>query len=113
MIFLAKYPASQSLLTSFSGTAEAIHLPPAPDPDIFGRPLWPERTNAWALGLERRGMDKQKEEARVKRKGPDLFIRDGKSFLRLPTCLVEPAHLPLATISGTVGLPIPVFMRIP
>ena len=41
------------------------------------------------------------------------LYRDGKSFLRLPTCLVEPAHLPLAAISGAVGLPIPVLMRIP
>ena len=25
---------------SFSWTVEAIHLPPAPDPDIFGKPLF-------------------------------------------------------------------------
>ena len=39
-IFLARYPASRSFLISLSRTVEAIHLPPAPDPDIFGEPLF-------------------------------------------------------------------------
>ena len=53
----------------------AIHLPPAPDPEIFGGPLLVGKMNAWALGLERKGMDEQKEKkAWVKRKRPFLFI---------------------------------------
>ena len=53
-IFLARYPASQSFLISFSWMVEAIHLPPALDPDIFGIPLWAEKANAWALELEQK-----------------------------------------------------------
>ena len=54
---LGQIPAPQSLLISFSRTVEAIHLPPAPDPDIFGKPFWAEERSVWALGLERKGMD--------------------------------------------------------
>ena len=88
LIFLARYPASRSFLISFSRTVEAIHLPPAPDPDIFGRPLWSERMNAWALGLEQRGMVKRKEKAWVKKGSPYLLIK-AAGILRLPTCPVN------------------------
>ena len=69
-----------------------------------------EKKNAWALtegdGLaEGEGVGKEEETLSL--------YRDGKSFLCLPTCLVEPARSPLAVISGAVGLPIPVLMRIP
>ena len=52
MIPLAKYPASRSFLMSFSLTEEAIHLPPALDPDMIGVLFWVERARAWALELE-------------------------------------------------------------
>ena len=60
-IFLARYPAARSLLISFSWTEEAIHLPPAPDPDIFGGPFLVGRMNAWALGLRRKERGEQKQ----------------------------------------------------
>ena len=68
---------------------EAIHLPPAPDPDIFGMPLWVEKTNAWVLGLERGGMDEQrKKKAWVKKGNPYPFIKAVET-MRLPTCPVN------------------------
>ena len=36
---LGQIPAPRSFLMSFFRTVEAIHFPPAPDPDIFGRPF--------------------------------------------------------------------------
>ena len=71
-----------------------------------------EKTSAWALGLEQRGMDERKEKAWVKKKRPYLFIEAIKT-LRLPTCLMEHARSPLAAIGGTVGLPAPVLMKVP
>ena len=57
--FLARYPASRSFLICFSWTVEAIHLPPAPDLDIFGGPLWAEKANA-SLELGRERMDERR-----------------------------------------------------
>ena len=34
-------------------TEEAIHLPPAPDPDMIGVLFWAEKARAWALELEK------------------------------------------------------------
>ena len=79
-------------------------MPPAPDPDIFGGPLWAERANALALELERERMDEQRnKKAWVKKGNHYLFIKAVET-VRLPTCVV---------IDGAVGLPIPVLMRIP
>ena len=39
---------------SFSLTEEAIHLPPAPDPNMIGVLFWAEKVRAWALELENR-----------------------------------------------------------
>ena len=80
-------------------------MPPAPDPDIFGKPLFDgeeeclgTRTRTEGNGLaEGEGVGKEEETLSL--------YRDGKSFLHLPTCLVEPARSPLAAISGAVGLP--------
>ena len=44
------------------------------DPDISGEPLLVEKMNAQVLGLERKGMDEQKENAWAERKRPFLFI---------------------------------------
>ena len=74
LIFLAGYSASRSFLICFSWTVEAIHLPPASDPDIFEEPLLVEKMNARALGLKRKRMDERMEKAWVKRKRPFLFI---------------------------------------
>ena len=87
-------------------------MPPAPDPNIFGEPLLVEKTSPWVLGLERKGMDERKERAWVKRKRPYLFIEAIKTFAP-PTCLIELARSPLATIGGTVGMPAPVLMKVP
>ena len=37
----------------------------------------------------------------------------GRTKLSVPTCLVKLAYPPSAAIDGAVGLPTPVFMRIP
>ena len=66
---------------------EAINLPPAPDLDIFGRPLWAEKTNAWALELGRRGTDQEEES--VGAKGSPYPLIKAAGILRLPTCLVN------------------------
>ena len=72
-----------------------------------------EKTNAWALELERKGMDKQREmKAWVKKRSPYLFI-EAVETVHLPTFLVKLACSPSAIIDGTVGLPVPVLMRIP
>ena len=83
----AGYLASRSFLISFSRTVEAIHSPPAPDLDIFRRPLWAEKTNARALELERRGMDQEEES--VGAKGSHYPLIKAAGILRLPTCLVN------------------------
>ena len=49
---LARYLASWSFLMSSFLTEEAIHLPPAPDLDIFGVLLRAENAKAWVLELE-------------------------------------------------------------
>ena len=36
----------------FSLMEEAIHLPPAPDPDMIGVLFWAEKARAWALEFE-------------------------------------------------------------
>ena len=48
----AKYPASRSCVMSFSVTEEAIHLPCAPDPDMFGVLSRAGKARAWALELK-------------------------------------------------------------
>ena len=53
-----KYPTSQSFLMSSFLTEEAIHLPPAPDPDMIGVLFWEEEMGAWALELEGARVDK-------------------------------------------------------
>ena len=52
MISLARYPASWISLMSFFLTEEAIHLPPAPDPDMIGVLFWVEKARSWALELK-------------------------------------------------------------
>src|SRR3990170_5778152 len=51
-ISLARYPASRSLVMSFSLTEEAIHLPCAPDPDMVECFLEAGKMRTWALELE-------------------------------------------------------------
>ena len=92
---------------------EAIHLPPAPDPDIFGISLFngEEECLGARARAEGNGLAKGKG---VEKKEETLYLyRGSKKLLRLPTVLVEPACSPLAAIDGAVGLPIPILMRIP
>ena len=77
-IFWARYTASRSFLMSFFRAVEAIHLPPAPDPDIFGEPWLVENMSSRVLGLKQKGMDEQKQKAWVERKRPFLFIKTMK-----------------------------------
>ena len=49
---LAKYPASQSCVMSFSLIEDTIHLPCAPDPNMVECFLEVEKMRAWALELE-------------------------------------------------------------
>ena len=62
---LDKYPASQSFLMSSFLTEEAIHLPPAPYPDMIRVRFRAENVRAWALELkngweeEGEGMDER------------------------------------------------------
>ena len=111
IILLARYPAPRSFLISFSWTVQAIHLPPAPDPDIFGKSFWAEKRSAWALGLEWKGNGRV-EKGVGEREGSYPLIKAAK-VLRLPTCPLKTLIRPSATIDGTVGLPTPVLMRIP
>ena len=62
------------------------------DPDIFGRPLWAEQTNARALGLGRGGMDREGES--VGAKGSPYPLIKAMNIKRLPT------HLKLAYSRG-------------
>ena len=49
---MVRYPASRSALISLFSKEEAIHLPPALDPDIFGvLSQRREKLKAWALEL--------------------------------------------------------------
>ena len=98
---------------SFSWTVEAIHLHPAPDPDIFGKPLFDGEEEYLGVRARIEGNDLTEGEGVGKEKETLPLYRGGKCFLRLPTCLVEPVCLPLTAISGAVRLPIPVLMRIP
>ena len=86
-------------------------MPLAPDPDIFGRPLWAEKTNARALELERRGMDR--EEEGVGEKEESLSLYKGGRNCAPPHLPGKLAYSPSAVIDGAVGLPTPVLMRIP
>ena len=45
---------------SFSVMEEAIHLPPAMDPDMVAVLFWTEKARAWALELEN-GWAEEKE----------------------------------------------------
>ena len=92
---------------------EAIHLPPAPDPDIFGEPLFGGEEECLGTRARTEGNGLAEGGGVCKEEETLSLYRDGKILLRLPTCLVEPARSPLATIDGAVGLPIPVLMRIP
>ena len=65
---------------------EAIHLPPAPDPDIFGGPLWAEKMNTWALELELERMDEQRKKKVWVKKGSHYLLIKAGGILRLPTC---------------------------
>ena len=107
LIFLARYPASRSFLISFSRTVEAIHLPPAPDAEIFGRPLWAEKTNAWALELEREGMDKQRERKAWVKKGSSYLLMKAAGILRLPTCPVNSLIPQAPRLMARLGYPHP------
>ena len=85
---------------------------PAPDPDIFGGPLWAEKTNAWALELKRERTDKQREEG-VGEKGEPLSPYKGSRDPVPPHLLGKLAYSPSTAIDGAAGLPTPVLMRIP
>ena len=93
---------------SFSLTEEVIHLPPAPDPDMIGVLFWAEKVRAWALELENGWAE---EGEGVGEKGyPYPFIKAVK-FMSLPTRL-KIRLFPKGRADETVGLPMPVLMRI-
>src|SRR3954471_11025572 len=58
----ARYPASRSLVMSFSLTEEAIHLPCAPDPDMVGVLTWGGKDEN--LGAGAREWRRQRERRR-------------------------------------------------
>ena len=66
----------------------------------------------WALGLECAEMDEQRRKKACVKKWI-LIPLYGRTKLCVPTSLVKLAYLPSAVINGTVGLPMPVLMRIP
>ena len=88
-------------------------MPPAPDPDIFGKSLFHGKGEWLGVRARSEGNGLAEGERMGKEEETLALYRDGKGFLRLPACLVEPARPPLAAISGEVGLSIPVLMRIP
>ena len=57
-IYFARYPASRSLVMSFSLTEEAMHLPCPPDPAMVECFLEAERMRTWALELENGRVEK-------------------------------------------------------
>ena len=59
-ISFTRYPASRSLVMSFSLTKEAIHLPFPPDPDIVECFLEAEKMRTWALELENGRAEKER-----------------------------------------------------
>ena len=96
---------------SFSLMEEAIHLPCAPDPDM-ARVLsgGGEDENLGAGAREWDGQ-REREKAWVKRVNPYPFIK-AVNIMRLPTRL-KTRLFPKGRADGTVGLPMPVLMRIP
>ena len=83
-ISFARYPASRSLVMSFSLTEEAIHLPCAPDPDMVECFLEAEKMRTWALELENGRADREK--VWVKGGNPCLLIK-AVNIKLLPTRL--------------------------
>ena len=72
-----------------------------------------KKVRTWALGLESVRTDEQRrKKAWVKMGNPYPFIKMVKKCAP-PHLPVKITHFPSATIDGTVGLPIPVLMRIP
>ena len=59
--FLGQIPGLPKLFDILLPDGRGHPLHPASDLDIFGGTLWAEKTNAWALGLERGGMDEQRK----------------------------------------------------
>src|SRR3990170_5979445 len=103
-ISLAKYPASQSFVISFSVMKEAIHLPCAPDPDMVGV-LFGGREDG-SLGAGARERMGREEEGVGKRMDPYPLIKT-VNVKRLPTHLKN-RLFPKGHAGGTVGLPTPV-----
>ena len=88
---------------------EAIHLPCAPDPDMIGVLFGQKR---WELGCWSSRMNEQrKKRVWLKEGNPYPFIK----AVKIMHLLVRPkTHLfPKRHADGTVGLPMPVLMRIP
>ena len=85
-------------------------MPCAPDPDMMGVLFGQKR---WVLGRWSLRMDDQRRKrAWVKMKVLYPFIEATK-VVHLPTSPLRIAYFPSTMIDGTVGLPIPVLMRIP
>ena len=72
-----------------------------------------KKVRTWALGLESARTDEQRrKKAWVKTGDPYPFIKTVKKCAP-PHFPIKITHFPSATTDGTVGLPIPVLMRIP
>ena len=82
-------------------------MPPAPDMTNYVEKTWTR-----ALELEGARVCDGRKKAWVKMGNSYPFIEATKA-VRLPTSLLRIAYFPSAMIDGTVGLPIPVLMRIP
>ena len=84
-------------------------MPPAPDPDMIGVLFGRKR---WVLGRWSSRMNEQrKKRAWVKEGNPYPFIKAIK-IVRLPVHR-KTRLFPKRHADGTVGLPMPVLMRIP
>ena len=82
-------------------------MPPAPDMTNCVEKTWTR-----ALELEGARVCDGRKKAWVKMRNSYPFIEATKAMC-LPTSLLRIAYFPSATIDGTGGLPIPVFLRIP
>ena len=91
-----------------SVTEETIHLPPAPD--MFGVVL--RRKCELGRWSSRAQECMSKEEEGVGEKGESLSLYKGGRSYAPPHLPGKLAYSPSAVIDGTVGLPIPVLMRI-
>ena len=65
-------------------------MPLAPDLDIFGKPIFDGKEECLGVRARTEGSDLAEGEGVGKEEDTLSLYRDGESFLRLPTCLVNP-----------------------